>query len=65
MNEARVVKKVHNSKSERFHVKSICQLIYKEDKLKNDARYRQPTEERKKNGMWNITTFKYVLFVII
>ena len=46
---------VHNSKSERFNVKCVCQLIYKEDKSttrrktkKTNARYQSTTTKAKK-----------------
>ena len=38
---------VHNSKSERFNVKSVCQLIYEEDKKMHD------TDIQLKKEKWN------------
>jgi hypothetical protein len=46
----RELSKVHNSKSERFNVKSVCQLIYEEDILK----MMQDTDIQLKKEKWNV-----------
>ena len=44
----RELSEVHNSKSERFNVKCVCQLIYKEDKSKTeDIDTKKENQERK------------------